>query len=88
MQNLASFVLNDEEAVEQLEGHCRHGEEVEGDERLAVIRPNSISIGPIDMLLHIEKHSAHGKRPWPTAPGAIRKEPRQYRRPARVPSGR
>jgi hypothetical protein len=27
-----------EEAVEQLEGHCRHGEEVKRDEHLPVIR--------------------------------------------------
>lgn len=37
MQNLAAFVLNDDETVE-LEGHRRHGEEIERDQRLTVIR--------------------------------------------------
>ena len=37
VQDLAASVFDREEAVERLEGHCRHREEVEGDDRLAVI---------------------------------------------------
>ncbi len=38
MQDPPSPVLDDEEAVEQLERGRRHGEEVEGGDRLAVVR--------------------------------------------------
>ena len=38
MQHPAAAVLDDEEAVEQLERHCRHGEEVERHDHFAVIR--------------------------------------------------
>ena len=37
VQDLAAAVLYHEEAVEHLEGHGRHGEEVERDDYLAVI---------------------------------------------------
>ena len=37
VQDPAASVLDDEEAVQQLEGHRRHGEEVEGDDHLAMI---------------------------------------------------
>ena len=37
VEDLAASMLHHEEAVEQLEGHRRHGEEVEGDDHLAVI---------------------------------------------------
>ena len=37
MQDLVASVLDDEEAVEQLEDHRRHGEEVAGDEDLTVV---------------------------------------------------
>ncbi len=42
MQNLAPSVHDDEETVEQLEGHRRHGEEVERYYHLAVIRQESL----------------------------------------------
>jgi hypothetical protein len=37
VQDLPASVRDDEEAVEQLEGHRRHREEVEGDNDLTVI---------------------------------------------------
>src|SRR5215471_9095141 len=37
VQNLAAPVLDDEKAVEQLERHRRHGEEIKRDDHLAVI---------------------------------------------------
>src|SRR5215470_7891922 len=37
MQNLPASVLDDEEAIQSLEGHGRHGEEVEGHNPFAVI---------------------------------------------------
>ena len=37
VQNLPPSVLDDEEAVQHLEGQRRHGEEVEGSDHLAVI---------------------------------------------------
>jgi hypothetical protein len=37
VQDLATSVRDDEEAVKQLEGHHRHGEDVERDDHLAVI---------------------------------------------------
>ena len=37
VQDLAASVRDDEKAVEQLEGHRRHGEEVERNDPLAVI---------------------------------------------------
>jgi hypothetical protein len=37
VQDLPTCVLDNEEAVEQLEGHGRHGEEVESDDHLAVV---------------------------------------------------
>jgi hypothetical protein len=37
VQNLPPAVLNHEKAVQQLERQCRHGEEVEGHDHLAVI---------------------------------------------------
>jgi hypothetical protein len=37
VQNPASPVLDHEKAVKQLECHCRHGEEVEGGDHLAMI---------------------------------------------------
>jgi hypothetical protein len=39
--DLAASVLHHEEAVEQLEGHCRHREKVEDDDPLAVILEKS-----------------------------------------------
>ena len=37
VQDLAPSVLDDEEAIEQLEGDRRHGEEVDGDDHLTMI---------------------------------------------------
>src|SRR5262245_32395591 len=37
VQNPAASVLDDEETVQHTEGHGRHGEEVQGNDRLAVI---------------------------------------------------
>jgi len=37
VQDLAASMRDDEEAVEQLEGHRRHGEEVERNDHLAVV---------------------------------------------------
>src|SRR5215470_6788540 len=37
VENLAAPVLDDKEAVQQLERHCWHGEEIERDDRLAMI---------------------------------------------------
>ena len=37
MQDSGAFVLDDEETVQHAEGSGRHGEEVEGDDRLAVV---------------------------------------------------
>ena len=37
MQDPATFVLDDEETVQHAEGSGRHGEEVERDDRLAVV---------------------------------------------------
>ena len=38
MHDAASFVFEHHEDVEKAEGHCRHDEEVDGDEILAVIQ--------------------------------------------------
>jgi hypothetical protein len=37
VQDLSSSVLDDEEAIEQSERHCGHSEEVEGNDRSAMI---------------------------------------------------
>jgi hypothetical protein len=41
MQNPATVMVDDEEAVEQLKGHRRNGEEVERSDRFAVIPQES-----------------------------------------------
>ena len=37
VQNPAASVLDDEETVQHTEGRGRHGEEIEGNDRLAVV---------------------------------------------------
>ena len=60
VQDPAASVLDDEEAVEQLEGHRRHGEEVEGDDHLAVIlekgKPALARIAPAPNAPQIAGH--------------------------------
>src|SRR3982750_2812111 len=50
VQNSPTPVFNDKEAIEELKRHCRHGEKVHGNDRLAMIgqkcKPPFIRIPP------------------------------------------
>ena len=64
MQNPPPPMLDDEEAVEQLEGHRWHGEEIEGDDHLAVIleesQPAPAGITPALHTLQGPRHGSFG----------------------------
>ena len=56
---------DDKKAIEQLEGHCRHGEEVEGDDHLPVIvekgEPPLVGIATAMDSSQITSHAAFGE---------------------------
>ena len=51
MQDSAAPVFNHEEAIEQLEGQCGHGEEVNGDDCLAMIGEEWGFVGVVAIIV-------------------------------------
>ena len=61
MQNLASLVLDDKEAIEHSERHRRHGEEIESSDYLAVIlQKDEPLLAGIPAPNHTTQISGHG----------------------------
>ena len=65
MQDPATAVRDDKKAIEQLEGHRRHGEEVEGDDHFAVVaekrKPPLTRVSWSPHSLQIARHTAFGE---------------------------